>query len=63
MFGENDQCGAVLGWIAMWRIEVEGQERQIDGLFIFIFIGLAFGEMDLVAIPVGVSVDLILHGM
>lgn len=42
----------------MWRIEVEGQKREVDGLLIFIVIGLAFSEMHLVAIPVGVSADL-----
>ena len=56
MFGEDGQCGAMLGLVAMWWVEVEGQKSEVYCLFFIIF-GLTLGEMHLVAIPVGVSVD------
>jgi hypothetical protein len=40
----------------VWWCEVEGKQGQVDGgFFLFFGLGWTFGEMDLVAVPVGVS--------
>lgn len=53
MFCEDSQCGAMLGLVAVGWIQVKRQQGEIDGLFVAVFGWACFGQMYMVAVPVG----------
>lgn len=59
MFGENDQCGASLGFMAVWWCQIEREQGEVDGFVVAVFVSFFrlafFGQMYMVAIPAGLA--------
>lgn len=52
MLCEEGQCGASLGFVAVWWCQVEREQSEVYGLVVVFILGLGrFGQMYMVAVP------------